>query len=233
MGIPREYFKDRSTALGREMEGLRFGDAGLPILVFPTSQGRFYQWEDFGMVDALADRIADGRIQLWCADSVDSESWYAQDRHPRDRVKRHLDYERYLVEELIPRMPGRPVAAGTSFGALHALLLALRWPLHVAGFVAMSGAFDTDRWLDGHHDENTYLTNPLAFLPDLDDERYLEPVRAFGTKVIATGRDDANAAESIRAGELLREKGVDVRLDVWEGWAHDWPYWKDMMRGYV
>ncbi|MFL5798408.1 MAG: esterase family protein [Actinomycetota bacterium] len=233
MGIPREYFRDWSGALGREMETLRFGDAGLPVLVFPTSQGRFHQWEDFGMVEALADKIGDGHVQLWCVDSVDSESWYAQDRHPRERVLRHLDYERYLVDELIPRMPSRPVTTGTSLGAFHALLLALRQPWHVAGFVALSGAYDTDRWLDGYHDDVTYLTNPLAFLPGLSDERYLGPIQAFDKKVIATGRDDANAQESIRAGELLRAKGVDVWLDVWDGWVHDWPFWRDMIRNYV
>jgi esterase/lipase superfamily enzyme len=215
------------------MELLRFGDAGLPLLVFPTSQGRFYQWEDFGLVGALEDKMADGHVQMWCADGVDDESWYARDKHPADRVRRHLDYERYLVEELIPQMPSAPVTTGTSFGALHALLLATRRPTSVAGFVALSGAYDTNQWLDGYSDEETYLTNPLAYLQGLDDERYLGPIRAFDKKVIATGADDANAAESILAGELLKNKGVDVWLDVWDGWAHDWPYWKDMMRRYV
>jgi len=233
MGVAREYRKDHSAALGREMELLRFGDAGLPLLVFPTSQGRFYQWEDFGLVGALEDKIGDGDIQLWCADSVDDESWYATDKHPSDRVRRHLDYERYLVEELIPSMPERPVTTGTSFGGFHALLLALRQPWHVRGFVVLSGAFDTERWLDGYHDQETYFTNPLAFLPGLDDPKYLDPIRSFEKKVVATGEDDANAAESILAADLLNEKGLDVWLDVWSGWAHDWPYWKDMMRRYV
>ena len=233
MGVTREYRKDWSAALGRDMELLRFGDAGLPLLAFPTSQGRFYQWEDFGLVEALEDKIGDGHVQLWCADGVDDESWYAKDKHPGDRVRRHLDYERYLTQELIPQMTARPVTTGTSFGALHALLLATRRPHSVAGFVALSGAYDTDQWLDGFHDEETYLTNPLAYLPGLTDERHLGPIKAFEKKVIATGRDDANAGESIRAGEILKAKGVDVWLDVWDGWAHDWPYWKDMMRRYV
>jgi esterase/lipase superfamily enzyme len=233
VGIPREYIRDWSVALGRDMEALRFGDAGLPLLVFPTSQGKFHQWEDFGMVEAVADKIGDGHVQLWCVDSVDSESWYAKDRQPRERILRHLDYERYLVDELIPRMPAKPVATGTSLGAFHALLLALRQPWHVAGFVALSGAYDTDRWLDGYHDDETYLTNPLAFLPGLADERYLGPIRAFYKKVVATGRDDANATESVQAGELLRSKGIDVWLDVWDGWVHDWPYWRVMIRRYV
>jgi len=233
MGTTREYRKDWSPALGRDMEVLRFGDAGIPLLVFPTSMGRFFQWEDFGVVGALEDKIGDGHIQLWCVDSVDEESWYAKDKQPAERVRRHLAYERYLVEELIPAMPGTPVGAGTSFGAFHALVLALRRPRHVRGFVAMSGAYDTERWLDGYHDEETYLTNPLAFLPGLDDPKYLDPIRGFEKKVITTGEDDENAVESILVADLLREKGVAVRLDVSGGWAHDWPYWKDMMRRYV
>ncbi len=233
MGVTREYHTDWSPALGRDMELLRFGDAGLPLLVFPTSMGRFYQWEDFGLVAGLEDKMADGHIQLWCVDSVDGESWYANDRPPAERVRRHLAYERYLVDELIPAMPQTPVATGTSFGAFHALLLALRRPWHVQGFVALSGAYDTEHWLGGHHDEETYFTNPLAFLPGLHDERYLRPVRSFVKKVVATGEDDANAAESILVGDLLKEKYVDVTLEVWDGWAHDWPYWKDMIRRYV
>ena len=39
--------------------------------------------------------------------------------------------------------------------------------------------------------------------------------------------------DSVRVGMLLREKGVDVSLDLWSGWSHDWPYWKEMMRRYV
>ena len=52
-------------------------------------------------------------------------------------------------------------------------------------------------------------------------------------KVIATGQDDSHVADSVRCGELLKSKGVDVWLDVWPGWAHDWPYWQEMMRRYV
>ena len=49
-------------------------------------------------------------------------------------------------------------------------------------------------------------------------------------KVIATGAEDANVADSVKVGTLLREKGVDVWLDIWPGWAHDWPYWTQHVR---
>ena len=215
------------------METLRFGRSGLPLLVFPTSMGRFFQWEDFGLVAALQAKIDAGWIQLHCVDSVDGESWYQSSRPPAERVRRHLQYERYLLEELMPGLPAPPVAVGASFGALHAVLLALRHPTRVAGFVGLSGAYDTARWLNGWADDDAYFTNPMAFLPGLTDEAYLGPLRAMEKKVIATGEDDPNVADSVRVGMLLREKGVDAALDLISGWQHDWPYWKEMMLRYV
>jgi esterase/lipase superfamily enzyme len=231
--VQRDYIKEYSHSLGHDMEILHFGRAGRPLLVFPTSMGRFYQWEDFGLVGALADFIAWGAVQLVCVDSVDGESWYAKDRPPAERVRRHLDYERYIVDEVLPRMPGAPVACGASFGALHAVLLATRHPTRIAGFIAMSGAYDTSRWLDGYHDDNTYFTNLFGFLPGLNDEAYLGPLRAQHPKVIASGEQDPNVEDSRRLAGLLRDKGVPVGLEIWPGWAHDWPYWKDMMRRYL
>jgi esterase/lipase superfamily enzyme len=231
--MQRDYIKEWSRCLGRDMEILHFGHAGRPLLAFPTSMGRFYQWEDFGLVGALAGFIDSGAIQLVCVDSVDGESWYARDKHPADRVRRHLEYEAYIVEEVLPRMPGSAIACGASFGALHAVLLATRHPALVGGFIALSGAFDTSRWLDGYHDDSTYFTNLLAFLPGLTDEAYLGPLRAQNPKVIATGEQDPNVEDSRRLAGLLRDKDVQVGLEIWPGWAHDWPYWKDMMRRYV
>jgi esterase/lipase superfamily enzyme len=231
--MQRDYIKEYSHSLGREMELLHFGHAGKPLLVFPTSMGRFYQWEDFGLVGALSDFIDSGAIQLICLDSIDGESWYAKDRPPGDRVWRHLQYEGYIVNEILPRLPDRPVAVGTSFGALHAVLLAARHPTRIGGYIGLSGAYDTKKFLNGYHDDNVFYTNLVEFLPGLNDEAYLGPMRAQHPKVIATGADDANVEDSRRVGGLLRAKGIDVALDIWPGWAHDWPYWKDMMRRYL
>ena len=64
--------------------------------------GRFYEWEDRGMIGALAEPLERGWLQLWCVDSVDDESWYSRHRHPADRARRHLDYEAYLLNEVLP-----------------------------------------------------------------------------------------------------------------------------------
>jgi len=74
----REYHAWHSPSLNRNMELLVFGHGGSRVLVFPTSMGRYYEWEDRGMMGALGEHIERGWIQLYCVDSVDEESWYAR-----------------------------------------------------------------------------------------------------------------------------------------------------------
>src|SRR5581483_11078761 len=82
----REYHRWYSRSLDRDMELLVFGHSGARVLVFPTSMGRFFQWEDTGMIETLGGRLEQGGIQLYCVDSVDSESWYAKQKHPAARA---------------------------------------------------------------------------------------------------------------------------------------------------
>ena len=56
----REYHSWVSHHLGRTMEFLWFGERGYPVLLFPTSMGRFWQNEDFGLTGALADKVDAG-----------------------------------------------------------------------------------------------------------------------------------------------------------------------------
>src|ERR1035438_5097399 len=72
--MKREYGFWKSGALGRPMEFVCFGDRGRLVIFFPTSIGRFYQNEDFGLTGALADKVDAGWLQLVCVDSVDAES---------------------------------------------------------------------------------------------------------------------------------------------------------------
>ena len=58
------------------MEMLIFGHGGMPLLVFPTSMGRFFEYEDRGMIALHRQQYEHGAMQAFCPDSVDSESWY-------------------------------------------------------------------------------------------------------------------------------------------------------------
>ncbi|MGH2522425.1 MAG: esterase, partial [Anaerolineales bacterium] len=70
----REYQRWYSPSLNRDMELLILGHAGARVLVFPTSLGRFFEWEDRGMMQALGEHLERGWIQMFCVDSVDEES---------------------------------------------------------------------------------------------------------------------------------------------------------------
>src|SRR6188472_4416620 len=98
------YHKDYSRHLGRDMEYKRFGHAGRPVVMFPTSRGRFFQYEDTGTIDALSDFIEDGRIQVWTLDGIDGESFFASDPDLQQRIGRHDAYFRYVREEALPRL---------------------------------------------------------------------------------------------------------------------------------
>ena len=70
-----EWFKEYSHCLDRDMEFKVYGHAGRPILVFPAQNGRFFDFENFGMVNTVEHYINNGQIQLFCCDSIDPESW--------------------------------------------------------------------------------------------------------------------------------------------------------------
>ncbi len=103
----REYHQWYSPRLNRNMEMLVFGHGGLPVLVFPTSMGRFFEYEEHGMIDAVRHKYENGELQAFCVDSVDGESWYNKRAHPRDRVRRHMQYESYVMDEVMPFLRGK------------------------------------------------------------------------------------------------------------------------------
>src|ERR1051325_184227 len=80
----RDYVKWWSPSLDREMEFLWFGKFGRPVILFPTSAGRYFENEDFHLADSVADKVDAGEIQLVLVDTVNNESWYNKHVHPAD-----------------------------------------------------------------------------------------------------------------------------------------------------
>src|SRR5262245_37734671 len=113
------------------MDLLRFGHGGWPMVVFPTSMGAFFEYEDRGMVHAVSDKINAGLLQLYCVTTVDGESFYSKTTHPRARIDRYLAWERYLIRDAVAFIKevsgsGTMGVTGCSFGAYHSFVMALR-----------------------------------------------------------------------------------------------------------
>jgi esterase/lipase superfamily enzyme len=233
--LQREYHRWWSKDLSRDMELLCFGHAGTRVLVFPTSQGRFFEYENNGMVGSVTDRIDNGQLQLYCVDSVDGESWYNKHAHPYWRVQRHMQYERYLVDDVLPLMAKknqtpRLIATGCSFGAFHAANFGFRHPDKVTGIVTMGGAFDMKDFVDGWYGEDLYFTNPPDYLANCTDPWKYNHIRT----VLATGEWDFCWEKNERFAAVLRNKGIRHELYVWGDRSfHDWPFWRPMARMYL
>ena len=234
--MKRTYGSWASPALGRTMEFLWFGDRGRPLLLFPTSMGRFYQNEDFGLVGALADKVDAGHVQVVCVDSVDSESWYDTAASPRARVLRHDAYDRYLRDEMLPfiesRTGGNVAVGGASFGAYHAANVAARYPGRVTKAICFSGLYHIGRYLDGYWDELAYFHSPAAYVANLDAEwcarlRHVE-------WIVATGERDSLIQQNREFAGLLESKGIPCHAEFWPGvFGHDWPFWIDAIRRFI
>lgn len=233
----REYHRWHSPSLGREMELLVFGHGGARVLVFPTSGGSFHEWEDFGMVGALGEQLERGWFQLYCLGSVDAESWNARWKHPADRVRRHAEYDRYVRDEVVPLTAHENphpflITTGASLGAYHALNFAYRYP-HLAGrVVGLSGVYDVRRFAGGYTDGEVYVHNPCEYLSNEHDPARLDALRRVDT-ILAVGRDDPAIRNNEHLSGILWSKQIWHALRVWDGWVHDWPYWRQMIPMYI
>ena len=84
--MKEEYFKWRSPNLNRDIEMLVFGHAGYPVVLFPTSMGSYHENKDMGLIESARWYIEQGLIQIYCPDSIDSDSFYNKHIHPVHRI---------------------------------------------------------------------------------------------------------------------------------------------------
>jgi esterase/lipase superfamily enzyme len=242
--VHREYHKWFSPALGRDMELMLLGHGGTRVLIFPTRCGRFFDYENFGIVEGLRDRVEAGLLQLVCVESLDDETFYCKSRHPADRLYRHSQYEAYLLYEVLPmshrRNPASAVIAhGCSLGAYHAVNLAFRYPERFVKVVALSGRYDLttpiedfDGLLDGYFDEAVYFNMPSQYIPNLRDYDFLIRLRNLHI-VLVVGQDDPFLPNNRHLSEHLRRQGVPHEFHVWDGRAHKPRHWREMVRIYL
>jgi esterase/lipase superfamily enzyme len=219
------------------MELLVFGHAGARMVVYPTSMGRYFEWEDQQMMEALGEHLRNGWLQIYCVDSVDAESWYDKSRHPHERALRQFQYEEYVVREVLPFSRARNdnpfvMAAGASFGAYHAVNIGLRNPWMFNRVIGMSGLYDIREQTSGYYDDTIAAQNPSHYVSLLNDPTRLQALQQMDL-ILATGRDDSFVGNNEYLSRILWEKGIGNALRLWDGWAHDWPWWRDMIRTYV
>lgn len=240
----REYHKWYSPNLERDMELLVFGHAGAKVLIFPTRGARFYEYENMRMVQQIHHKIERGQLQLYCIDSVDTESFYCYWAHPSGRIQRHIEYEEYILREVLPFMAERndhfcTISHGCSLGAFHAANIAFRHPHLFQKLCAFSGRYDLtlnveifSDLLDGFYNQDVYFNTPSHFLPNLDCNQKLNDLRKMDI-VLVIGREDPFLGNNLHLSEILNNKGIEHHLAIWNDRAHRAHYWRKMVPLYL
>ena len=241
--MKREYLRWYSQGLHRDMELLVFGHAGAKVLMFPTRDGRFHEYEDLGLVDSLSDKIEAGQLQLYCIEGLARESFYNFNVHPGERLRRHVAFEDYILNDVLPLMAhknplGSTIVQGCSLGAFQAASLVFRYPHLFQKLVAFSGRYDLTMQvesfgdlLDGHYDETVYYHMPTHFLPGLSSWR-LDALRQVDI-VLTIGDADPFLDNNLQLSRLLQDKQVGHQLHIWDGRAHRAGAWRKMAALYI
>jgi esterase/lipase superfamily enzyme len=233
-----EYHRWWSDHMRQDMELKIYGHAGKPVLVFPCQSGRFFEYEDFGMVGVCQPLIDAGKITLITVDSIDSQSWANWSAHPADRARRHNDYDQYIVHEVAPFIQGlesrnqKMLVTGCSMGAYHAANFFFRHPDLFDAVIAISGLYNLSMFIGDYNDDNIYFNNPLAYLPNLQDPWYLDQYKQSQI-IFCVGQgawEDAMLADTLAIKNVLEMKEIPCWIDIW-GYDvnHDWPWWRIMM----
>jgi esterase/lipase superfamily enzyme len=108
----------------------------------------------------------------------------------------------------------------------------LRHPGLVGRVLGMSGLYDIKEQTGGYSDDSVYFNNPADFISNEHDERRLAAIRRMDI-IFAIGRDDSMCRTNESFSRTLWSKGIPHAFRVWDGWAHDWPWWERMVRMYI
>lgn len=238
-----DYHKFYSSRLGRDMEFKSYGHGGKPMIVFPSSGGRFFEYEGFGMIHALKEYIDNGNITVYTADSIDNETWLNKEKTVEDIGRLHNDYDSYIVDELVPFIKnhsnyyGGMIASGCSMGGYHSANFYFKHPDVFDTVIALSGIYDARFFVgDNINVFEAYVNSPVDYLAKLEDNRYLDLYRE-GNIIICTGQgawEEDSVKDTKTLENVMRSKGIPAWVDYWgEDVHHDWDWWAIQMQYFL
>ena len=215
-----------------------YGHWGRPVLAFPAEAGDAGEFERRGMVGAVGELLAAGRIKLYCVDSFDHETWSNRSAPLEERARRHGHYEAWINDQVIPFIrqdcggASEVIACGCSLGAFHAANFALKRADLFPLAICMSGNYDPAAWDGwGERAEAAYFNNPMDYVGHLGGD-HLDWLRDRASLLLVCGQgqweDTTGALDATRRfAVLLQSKGIRCELDLWgHDVPHDWPSWR-------
>jgi esterase/lipase superfamily enzyme len=229
-----------SSHVEQEVQLVRWGHMGKPVLLFPTAGGDAEEVERFHLIGVLMPLIEAGRIKVYSTDSIAGKAWISK-QHSAEYCS-HLQnmFDALVYQEIVPAIRTdcqapdiEVIAAGASIGAFNAVASICRHPDVFSTAIAMSGTYDLTKKLQARFIDNFYFCSPLHFLPGLEGP-VLEKLRQRMIVMPSGEGDYEDIGESWRMANSLGEKGIPNRVDSWgPEYKHDWETWREMLPQYL
>jgi esterase/lipase superfamily enzyme len=229
-----------SSIVEQEVQLVRWGHMGTPVLLFPTAGGDAEEIERFHLIRVLQPLLDAGRIKVYSTDSIAGKVWFSGEHSAEYCSRMQNCFDSLIYNEITPairsdcRTPDiEIITAGASIGAFNAVATVCRHPDAFKLAIAMSGTFDLSKYLEGSSNLDFYFSSPLHYLPQLEGPQ-LDMLRKR-LILLPTGEGDyEDIDESWRVARVLGAKGVPNRVDLWgPEYHHDWNTWREMLPKYL
>ncbi len=236
----KDTFRWYSPRIEQEVQLVRWGTYGTPVLLFPTAGGDAEEVERFHLIRVLEPLLEAGRIKIYSTDSVAGRAWISGKKTGEYCSKLQNHFDAFIYEEVTPAIRKdcatddiEIIAAGASIGAFNSVATLCRHPDAYKLAIAMSGTFDLSKYLEGRFNQDFYFSSPLHYLPNLEGPQ-LDTLRRRSI-LLPTGEGNyEDIGESWRLAKLLGAKGIPNRVDSWgPEYHHDWVTWREMLPKYL
>ena len=241
------YFKHYSGSLNRDMEFKVYGHGGKPVLFVPCQGGRFFDFENYKMIDYWAGWIESGRVTVYACDVIDNETYANFGGDPRQRIELHERWYHYIVDELVPyikHLNGERtfrdqsiMTFGCSMGAMHAGIFFFRRPDLFDNVLALSGIYDSSDAFGFYMDDLLYQNSPCHFLQNMPNDHHYIGMYNSGRQVFCVGQgawEDELKVSTGWLGRVLYEKGINSKVEFWgHDVDHHWNWWYKQVVHYL
>ncbi len=229
-----------SPRVEQEVQLVRWGSFGTPVLLFPTAGGDAEEVERFHLIRVLQPLLEAGRIKVYSTDSIAGKAWTSGQHSGEFCSKLQDRFDAMIYQEVTPAIRNdcntgdiEIIATGASIGAFNAVATVCRHPDAYKTAIAMSGTYDLSKYLEGRFNQDFYFSSPLHYLPDLQGPQ-LEMLRKR-LIILPTGEGNyEDIGQSWRLANVLGAKGIPNRVDSWgPNYHHDWDTWREMLPKYL
>ena len=236
----KDVFRWFSPHVEQEIQLVRWGRIGTPVILFPTAGGDAEEVERFHLIGALMPLIEAGRIKVYSTDSIAGKAWTSKQHSAEYCSLLQNKFDSLIYREIVPAIRKdcqtpdiEVIVTGASIGAFNAVASICRHPDVFKMAIAMSGTYDLSKFLEGRFIQDFYFCSPLHFLPDLEGPM-LERLQKRLILMPSGEGDYEDIGESWRMAKVLGDKGINNRVESWgTEYQHNWVTWREMLPKYL